>query len=205
MRGLFLRSTPKQEVYCRKYTFLNRQQLILALQNYQTSNQEEESFRSDFLQLLTHPRAYYRDHLPGHITGSAWIIDHKKECVLLTHHAKLQRWLQPGGHADGEENIMEVALKEAKEETGLSQFTINGQSFFDIDIHTIPARGDFPEHLHFDIRFLIQANPEDELTITEESLDLQWIPLNEVGIRSGENTSMLRMAAKTKALFTGDQ
>src|SRR5687768_14738782 len=97
----------------------DRQSLIASLTDYQTLYSEESAFREQFLELLQHPRCFHRDHLPGHITGSAWIIDDTGKFVLLTHHAKLNRWLQPGGHADGDENVVRVALRETEEETGL--------------------------------------------------------------------------------------
>jgi len=180
---------------------VDRASLIRQLENYHTSFEEEEKFISSFLELLEHPRCYHRDHLPGHLTGSAWIIDSEKEKVLLTHHAKLNRWLQPGGHADGDENLIRVALKEAEEETGLKSFTQLTSNIFDIDIHTIPERNGFPEHLHFDLRILLQASENDALLISEESHDLSWIHVKDIGTVSKNNASMLRMAEKVKALF----
>jgi 8-oxo-dGTP pyrophosphatase MutT (NUDIX family) len=179
----------------------SRETLVNALKNYRSDFSEENKFQEQFLKLLDHPRSFFRDHLPGHITGSAFIIDEKGQHTLLTHHAKLNRWLQPGGHADGDENVVDVALREVQEETGLKKLTLYGESLFDIDIHTIPARKDFPEHQHYDIRFLFQALREEALLITEESHDLAWKPLSELAIITGNNISMLRMAEKTKALF----
>src|SRR6188768_103653 len=124
-----------------------REKLQTGLQSYHTDFTEEQNFINLFQKLLLHPRCFHRDHFPGHITGSAWIIDTTKQFVLLTHHAKLNRWLQPGGHADGDENVMGVARREAIEETGVENFNLLHESIFDIDIHAIPARKDFPEHL----------------------------------------------------------
>ncbi|MDZ7646212.1 MAG: NUDIX hydrolase [Cytophagales bacterium] len=94
--------------------------------------------------------------MPGHITGSAWIVDPSNTQALLVHHAKLNKWVQPGGHADGDENILQVALREAEEETGLKNFKVLSDPPFDVDIHLIPERADFPEHFHFDIRYLLK-------------------------------------------------
>jgi 8-oxo-dGTP pyrophosphatase MutT (NUDIX family) len=145
----------------------SRDALLSALKNYHSAFKAEQDFRRQFLQLLEHPRSYFRDHMPGHITGSALIIDESRQYTLLTHHAKLNRWLQPGGHADGDENILNVALREAEEETGLKNLRLVEKSFFDIDIHTIPARHDFPEHFHFDVRFLLQTSRDEIFTVTE--------------------------------------
>lgn len=184
----------------------NRITLIQSLSDY-PSSPAESKFKDQFLLLLEHPRSFHRDHLPGHLTGSAWIVDQTKKFVLLTHHAKLNKWLQPGGHADGDENILAVAMREAEEETGLKKFNILHSGIFDIDIHTIPARKDFPEHLHYDIRFLLEANRDDELVISEESHDLRWFPLNDLETLT-DNTSMLRMRDKlnvTENLFRAYQ
>jgi 8-oxo-dGTP pyrophosphatase MutT (NUDIX family) len=90
-----------------------------------------------------------------------------------------------------------VAMREAEEETGLSNFKVLSQGLFDIDIHTIPARADFPEHQHYDIRFLLQASRRDQLLISEESHDLAWKPINELAIFTG-NDSIARMVDKFK-------
>lgn len=178
-----------------------RETLADALTNYHSAYEEEQRFQAAFLILLKHPRSFFRDHLPGHITGSAFIIDEESEYTLLTHHAKLNRWLQPGGHADGDENIVGVATREATEETGLKTLQLLQPSFFDIDIHTIPARKDFPQHEHYDIRFLFRASRTEKLLITEESHDLAWKSLDDLSAITDQNRSMIRMAAKAKKLF----
>ncbi|AYB32332.1 NUDIX hydrolase [Chryseolinea soli] len=174
---------------------MNRQQLIATLQTYPSRDPDEIAFVPRFLDLLHHADAYHRTHLPGHITGSAWIVDTSKKFVLLTHHAKLNKWLQPGGHADGDENILNVALREVNEETGLHPLD-TPQSPFDIDIHPIPARPDFPEHLHYDVRFLFIADKNEPLLLSEESHALAWVPLTEVAAISQNNRSMMRMVDK---------
>ncbi len=180
----------------RKYTDVNRESLAASLSRYSSPFPEESVFVKRFLELLEHRDAFERNHLPGHFTASAWIVDPAKQFILLTHHAKLNKWLQPGGHADGDENILRVALKEAREETGVSHFRVLKDGIFDIDIHTIPARNDFPEHLHYDIRFLFEADKRNALSVTEESHDLAWVPAGEVPALSGGNTSIIRMISK---------
>lgn len=181
---------------------LHRSLLIQSIQRYDPDSRDEVAFKKQFLELLEHPRAFSRDHLPGHITASSWIIDKEKKYALLTHHAKLNRWLQPGGHADGQEDVLAVAQREAYEETGLTSLQVMHPEIFDLDIHVIPARPDFPEHYHFDIRFLFQANREESFTITEESRDLAWFPNNEIPRKTGNNISILRMAQKAKNHLT---
>jgi 8-oxo-dGTP pyrophosphatase MutT (NUDIX family) len=173
---------------------MNRLKLQSELHSYSTDFIEEKIFLSRFLELLESPDAYQRTHLPGHITGSAWITNPGKDMVVLVHHVNLNKWVQPGGHADGDEDILNVALREAEEETGLKNFKVR-ESIFDIDIHTIPARKGFPEHQHYDIRFLLEANPKDSITVSEESHDVKWILIHQLEEYSKER-SVLRMKEK---------
>ena len=178
----------------------SRNALSKHLKSYHTHFPEEKPFVSQFLNLLQSDRCYYRDFLPGHITGSALITNASKDKFLLVHHAKLNRWLQPGGHADGDEDITAVALREAREETGLTHFTLLTEGLFDIDIHPIPLRNNFPEHLHFDIRFLLEADEQEPLILSAESKALAWIKKEELNKVTGDNQSIQRMLEKTNAL-----
>lgn len=152
------------------------------------------------------PDAFCRTHLAGHCTGSAFISSPCKEKVLLLFHPFLQRWLQPGGHADGDPDLLAVATREAHEETGLplSQlcplpFAAKERVPFDLDIHEIPARGSEPAHLHYDLRFLLIASPELSLVPETPSLKLAWLTLDEVSERTDEE-SVLRMIEKLRRL-----
>ncbi len=184
-----------------KTEIVDRKTLLKEIANYHTSYPEEQKFIPLFQKLLEHPRAYHRDHLPGHMTGSAWIINSAKTKVFLTHHAKLNRWLQPGGHADGDEDILNVARKEGDEETGLKSLTLLRPVFFDIDIHTIPARKDFPQHDHYDVRFLFEADDAEEFLVSEESHELAWVRIEDLLDQTQGNDSMIRMAEKVAQLF----
>ena len=183
----------------------SRDELIARLNSYETSFPEEESFIQPFLELLQAQRCYFRDHLPGHITGSSWIVNQSGSYVLLVHHVKLNKWLQPGGHADGDENIMDVALREAQEETGLKTLSLITEEIFDVDIHPIPARADFPQHLHFDVRYIFQANQSEAIQVSAESHQVEWFELNKVASLTKNNTSIIRMMEKTKQLLRGHQ
>lgn len=180
---------------------MNRLTLLKELESYTSTFGEENVFKNQFIELLQHPGAFQRTHLPGHITGSAWIVDASKSKALLIHHAKLNRWLQPGGHADGDENVLRVALREAEEETGVKEYKILSEGIFDLDIHPIPNRKDFPEHLHYDIRYLVQANTVDELILSDESFNVAWINFDELPSLTGYNPSINRMVEKVKDLL----
>jgi 8-oxo-dGTP pyrophosphatase MutT (NUDIX family) len=143
-----------------------------------------------------HADCLLRTCAPGHLTGSAWIVDAPRRRVLLTHHRKLDKWLQPGGHADGDPDLLAVALREAREETGFTRLRAVSAEVFDVDRHWIPPRGDAPGHWHLDLRFLVEADPAEELIISDESHDLQWMDLARVAALNPEE-SMLRMVRKT--------
>ena len=143
-----------------------------------------------------HPDCLLRTCAPGHLTGSAWIVDAPRRRVLLTHHRKLDKWLQPGGHADGDPDLLAVTLREGREEPGLTRLHAVSSEVFDVDRHRIPPRGDTAEHWHLDLRFLVEAAPEEELIISDESHDLAWVDLDRVAALNPEE-SMLRMVRKT--------
>ena len=136
---------------------------------------------------------------PGHLTGSAWILSPDGTAALLTHHRKLDLWVQLGGHADGELDLLAVARREGLEESGLPSLEPLSAAPFDLDIHTIPARGQEPAHEHFDVRFIFRA-PQHAVIVSDESHDLAWVPLAEMGSVTQE-ISIARMVGKTPSFL----
>ncbi|MFV0258694.1 MAG: NUDIX hydrolase [Acidimicrobiales bacterium] len=134
-----------------------------------------EAARAETLAFVeAHPDALVRSGPIGHVTGSAIVLDPVTRRVLLLHHAKLNRWLQPGGHADGDGNLAAVAWREVTEETGLGDLVVVMPAI-DVDIHRIPARGDEPTHLHFDVRFLLLATGDVEPDLNHEATGFRWV------------------------------
>lgn len=138
---------------------------------------------------------FRREHLAGHFTGSAWLVSADRERALLLHHRKLDRWLQPGGHADGDGDLAAVALREAEEETGLRGLRVE-PAVFDIDRHRIPARGAEPEHWHYDVRFVVHAGEDETFAVNEESHALAWRPIVEIANDPAMDASVRRLARK---------
>jgi 8-oxo-dGTP pyrophosphatase MutT (NUDIX family) len=138
---------------------------------------------------------FERSHAIGHFTGSAWLVSADGSRVLLTHHRKLDRWLQPGGHADGDADLARVALREASEESGLSGLS-GERSIFDLDRHRIPARGDDPEHWHYDVRFVVRAGACEEFVVGDESHALAWREITALMNDHTADASVRRMAGK---------
>lgn len=128
------------------------------------------------------PDALHRGCVPGHLTGSALVVNAACDRVLLIHHKKLDRWLQPGGHADGEGNLAHVALKEASEETGILNLQVI-PTVVDVDIHEIPARGTDPTHLHHDVRFVVLAPADAQVRPNHETNGAVWVEVSDAGDR----------------------
>ena len=132
--------------------------MLTALNAYGERFPEEQTEVEKFRELLTEePRCFERDCWRGHITGSAWLVNGAGTHVLLTHHRKLKMWLQLGGHSDGDPDTAAVALREAREESGLGVRLLS-KALFDVDVHLIPARKEDPEHHHYDVRFVMQLS-----------------------------------------------
>ncbi len=201
---------------------MHRQNLLKILHQYQLFYPKEQPRIARVRTLVQqHPNCFERTCLPGHITGSAWILSPDKKKCLLTHHRKLNRWLQLGGHADGQTSPQKIALREAQEESGMQDFSFPNLSSpllnqasslpltqlllpLDLDTHRIPARynsaGQETEsaHAHHDIRYLLIAAPNQTIQISEESNALAWFDLKEIPSLFSE-ASLLRMYHKTNA------
>lgn len=177
---------------------MHRQPLLELLQRYQTRHPDERDIVARFLEFVAgHERCFERDLWAGHITGSAWLVDRAGARVLLTHHRKLGRWLQLGGHSDGDPATLDVARKEAAEESGLAVRALSDE-IFDIDLHEIPARRQDPAHYHFDVRFALTVEDSEAFRVSAESLELAWVPIDELPAYTDEY-SVLRMAEKWRA------
>lgn len=151
------------------------------LSDYARRHPEHAALADEFSTLLDDPEnPFLRTRLAGHFTGSAWLVSADGERILLTHHRKLDRWLQLGGHADGERDLAKVALTEAEEESGLSGLVLKDGSLFDIDKHWIPERKDVPGHWHYDARYVVRALGSEAFVVSEESLALAWRTVAEV-------------------------
>jgi 8-oxo-dGTP pyrophosphatase MutT (NUDIX family) len=181
---------------------MHRRELLNLLDAHTTRFMEEAAFIArarDFVN--AHEDCFHCDLWPGHVTGSAWVVNPHRNHALLLHHRKHGQWFQPGGHADGDTDILRVALRETSEETGLSPSHIRlvDGAIFDVDIHTIPASERGPQHVHFDIRFLVEMDDDHPIPGNDESHQVLWIPLHQVA-RFNNNRSTYRMVEKTRQL-----
>ena len=157
----------------------------------------------DFAATLAEP--FSRAQWPAHFTGSAVVVspDGKQVCLVL--HAKLNRWLQPGGHADpvDQGELEQTALREAREETGLG-VKLHSRRPLDVDVHVIPARKADPEHSHLDVRYLVIAeNPQALRHDPAESHGAQWLSWEEALERADE-APLKRMLIKARQAIAAD-
>lgn len=179
---------------------MKRTPILGMLKSYETADSPEKQMLRDTIGFIEkHPDCFERSLQEGHITASAWIINPVGTHVLLIHHVKLDKWLQPGGHCDGDVDVLNVAMKEANEETGLVVKPVH-PAIFDIDNHQIPPRQDIPGHIHYDIRFLLTAEMgKDELPGNSEVNSIRWIRLEDVH-RYNSADSITRMVRKLSFL-----
>ena len=183
----------------------DREVLLHALDHYQSCYPSEEDTVIRIRELVAgRPDCFERTCMPAHITGSAWIVSPDRSNYLLTRHGIFDRWLQLGGHADGCPRPHLVALREAREESGLEGFGLyrdpEGYVPLDVDIHVIAARSGIPAHEHYDLRYLLAAAAEQPLEISDESHDLRWFSKEEL-LEIVDEESMLRMLRKGDAVL----
>lgn len=175
---------------------MTRETLLDLLRAHRAADPHEAEMTARVVAFVAaHEDCLERSLAVGHVTASAFVVDLDRTHALLHHHAKLDRWLQLGGHVDGEADVLQAALREATEESGLDMVRPVSTAIFDVDVHLIPARGDEPAHHHHDVRFLLEADRGASLRITTESKALAWVPLERIPELTAE-ASVLRMVRK---------
>lgn len=172
----------------------HRNELIKLLKSYNPIDAKDDYNRQEIIKfVMSNNDCFERANQKGHITGSCWLLNPERNKVLLTHHRKLNKWIQLGGHAEGENDIIAVAIREAQEESGIDGIKCLSENIFDVDIHKIPAYKNDPEHWHYDIRILLMAESENYI-VSQESKDLSWKSMEQI-FELG-SYSLARMATK---------
>lgn len=177
-------------------------QLLDHLNLYVRFEDDEKEMRDQMIEFIkTDPNCFENTNPHGHITASAWIYDSETQMLGLVHHKKFNKWLQTGGHSDGNPDTASQALREAQEEFGHDGLVLSSEYIFDVDVHQVPAdlKRDVPPHLHYDVRFLIYGNSSIPPHVSDESHEARWVALDEVEQLNNER-SMMRMVEKTRAL-----
>ena len=175
---------------------MHRNPLKALLDKYNPTDIEEQFAKQRMLDFLdTCTDCFERSCTLGHFTASSWLVNSDLSKVLLMHHKKLNLWLQLGGHCDGDNNVMRVSLKEAREESGINNIIPLKEDVFDIDMHLIPQINQESPHYHFDIRFLLKVDGNDDVLANSESNALQWFA-PEVEVLPTTHSSIIRMLNK---------
>ncbi|MBF1123016.1 MAG: NUDIX hydrolase [Solobacterium sp.] len=165
---------------------MNRQDLINQLQSYQSFNEQEEADRQVMLELLqTSDNIFYRTNLLAHFTASAWVVNKAHTHVLMAFHNIYQTYAWLGGHADGEEDLLSVALREVKEESGIQTvkpITEGIYSLETIEVNGHEKKGKYvPSHLHLNVTYLLEADDTESLHIKQdENSAVSWFPIDQV-------------------------
>jgi 8-oxo-dGTP pyrophosphatase MutT (NUDIX family) len=179
---------------------MTREALLGELAAYVPLDAREAKMQAAIARFISAREACFERTLRvGHVTASAWVVDAACGCVLLTHHRKLGKWLQFGGHADGNADVRAVALREAREESGMTSLRFAQPGIYDLDVHEIPAHGDEEAHAHYDIRFAFFADRAEQPVASDESHEVRWVALHAIASFSVD-ASVLRMAAKNALL-----
>lgn len=174
----------------------NTNSLQELLAQYIPIDSAECEYKNTILTFLDqYPNAFERTLEVGHITASAWLVNKDNTKALLTHHRKLNMWVQLGGHCDGNTDALAVAIKEAQEESGIMNIKPVTGAIFDVDVHLIPENKKEKAHYHYDVRFLLQVMSDEDFVISEESHDLAWFDKNRDNLPTQER-SVVRMFEK---------
>lgn len=147
------------------------------LDAFEPRDAAESAHKARILRLIeTTDQPLSRDqYTPGHVTASAFVTTPDGSALLLIHHSKLQRWLQPGGHIEPEDaDVLAGARREVLEEVGIQELELARPGLFDVDVHDIPARGSQPAHQHFDVRFWF-STPSRQLRAGSDALAARWV------------------------------
>lgn len=175
-----------------------KNQLLEALKNYQTSYQDEQKMILKTIEFLEENDIYLgKKNNKGHVTGSAWIVNKTRDKILLTHHFKLNMWVQLGGHTEEDESVYESAYREGLEESGLSKLLPIETEIFDVDVHLIPGKNNQEGHYHYDVRYYFEGDETALLNVSDESHDLAWVAIDDIETYTKE-WSVLRMVEKTR-------
>lgn len=155
-------------------------------------NEQEQCDKEMMLEYInTFDDVLTRDNKMCHFTASNWIINKERTKVLMIHHNIYNSWTWSGGHADGDDDLLRVALKEANEETGLKNLKVLNDEIYSLEVLTVNGhvkRGKYVcSHLHLDCCFLIEADEEETLTINEdENSGVKWVKIEEASILTSE-------------------
>ena len=161
-------------------------ELVDALNRFRPCNEQEETDKNQILSLLSGGQDLYtRDNPVAHLTASSWVVSPDRKQVLLVYHNLYRSWSWMGGHADGDRDLCQVALRETREESGLEDLTLVSPEIFSLESLTVDGhekRGKFvSSHLHLNVTYLFEADPEQPIAIKpDENSGVSWFPVSQL-------------------------
>ena len=173
-----------------------------AIRNYTPFNEQEAADKALILDFLAkNPDAFYRTNLIAHMTASAWVVNPARDRVLMVYHKIYDSWSWTGGHADGDEELARVALRELREETGVRSARLLTEEIFSLESLTVDGHekhGAYvPSHLHLNVTYLLEADDHDMLTVCEEeNSGVRWFSLDGALKASSEPWFVRRVYSK---------
>ncbi len=183
-----------------------------AIKNYKPFNEQEEADKTLILAYIqTNPDAFYRSNRVAHMTASAWVVNPARDKVLMVYHRIYDSWSWTGGHADGDEDLAAVALREVKEETGVRSARLLSDEIFSLESLTVDGHeknGAYvSSHLHLNVTYLLEADDADPLTVCEaENSGVRWFTLDDALKASTEPWFVKRIYGKlNEKLRAGNQ
>lgn len=175
------------------------------IEKYRPCNEQERRDKAVILDFMdNNPDAFLRTNLIAHMTASAWIVNPERTRTLMVYHKIYDSWSWTGGHADGEEDLLQVALREAREETGVHRVRPVSEDIYSLEVLTVDGhekRGAYvPSHLHMNVTYLLEAEETDRLHIREdENSGVAWFTLEEALKASTEPWFVERIYKKLNA------
>ena len=181
---------------------MNRDELITQISEYCPCNEQEQADKKNILAFLSeNENAFLRENELAHMTASAWVVNHNRTKVLMVYHKIYDSWSWTGGHADGETDLLSVALREVTEETGIRHVRPVSENIFSLEVLTVDGhekRGRYvPSHLHMNVTYLLEADEEESLTVCEEeNKGVAWFSLEDALKASSEPWFVTRIYQK---------
>ena len=186
-----------------------REDLIRQIEAYRPFNEQEERDRETILQMLrTVDNIFLRDNLLAHMTASAWVTDPARKQILMAYHNLYNSWAWLGGHADGNEDLLQVAVREVREESGIDRVRPVTEEIFSLEVLTVDGqkkRGVYvPSHLHLNVTYLLEADSREQVRVkADENSAVGWFSLNEAVERSTEPWFQARIYRKLNQKLAG--
>ena len=158
---------------------------------YEPWNEQEQNDKEELLRALSLENVFLRENRMAHMTASAWVVNASRDKILMVYHNIYNSWSWLGGHADGEQDLLSVAVREVQEESGIQKVKPLSEDIFSLEILTVDGhekRGSYvPSHLHLNVTYLLEAAEDENVQIkADENSGVAWFSVEEAVEKSTE-------------------